>query len=75
VSDDQREQSNERFAGDLLRGAHRIGAFISSLGFDVTTDGVYYLHKKKSWPISKYGKDLIASKSKLTRHAHKLTSS
>jgi hypothetical protein len=66
---------SECLADDLLVGAERIAAFMGR-----TTDEVYYEARRKrqnkpgAWPIGKDGRELIASKVRLTRHAHKLTS-
>jgi hypothetical protein len=66
-------QTNDDLAGDLLLGADAIAGFLSSLGFgDVTPHNVYYLRRSNKMPISKFGKELLASKSKLLRHARKL---
>jgi len=60
---------SDRLADDLLLGAKCIGDFIGR-----TSDQVYYLARVGKWPIGRLGKDLIASKSKLTNHANKITS-
>jgi hypothetical protein len=62
----------ERLADDVLLGATSIAEHITSLGFPVDEDDVYYLHRAKKWPFNKYGAFLIASKSRLTCHAKKL---
>ena len=59
-------------ADDVLLGASTIAKHITSLGFPVDEDDVYYLHRAKKWPFNKYGVFLIASKRRLTRHAKKL---
>jgi hypothetical protein len=61
--------SSERLADDLLLGAKSIGEFIGA-----SEDQVYYLARVGKWPIGRLGKDLIASKARLTSHAHKVTS-
>jgi hypothetical protein len=72
--DDQSEKSGERLADDLLRGAEKIAEFLG-----LTKEQLYYEARRKrdkkegAWPIGKDGKELIASKARLTRHAHKLT--
>jgi hypothetical protein len=65
---------NKRFAEDLLLGAEAISDHLNSLGFQINEDGVYYAHRVQTWPISKHGKYLIATRSGLTRHAKKITS-
>jgi hypothetical protein len=65
---------NKRFAEDLLLGAEAISTHLNSLGFPINEDGVYYAHRVQTWPISKHGKFLIATRSGLTRHAKKITS-
>jgi hypothetical protein len=70
MSDNQ--QSNERIAADLLLGADEISNFLKSLGFEINTDGVYYARRAGKWPINRYGKELIASKSRLVNHAKKM---
>jgi hypothetical protein len=45
---------------------------VRELGLNVSTDGIYYARKKRGWPISKHGKTLFASKSKLTRYVRSL---
>ena len=72
--DDQSEKSEERaLAEDLLIGAEKIAAFMATavIGGDVDTGDVYYFRRSRKWPIGKLGKDLIASKAALTRHARK----
>jgi hypothetical protein len=73
MSDDQSE--NERFAADLLRGAARIAAYLKELGEEeVEPEDVYYLKKSGKYPIGRHGRDLIASKRQLSRHARKISS-
>jgi hypothetical protein len=60
---------SDRLADDLLLGAKSIGDFIGR-----SEDQVYYLARVGKWPIGRLGKDLIASKAKLTSHANKITS-
>jgi hypothetical protein len=72
--DDQSEKSDERaLADDLLFGAEQIAAFMATAltGTNVGADDVYYFRRSGKWPIGKLGKDLIASKAALTRHARK----
>jgi hypothetical protein len=69
------ESSDERFAADLLRGAPKIAAFLKELGWGKgEPDEPYYAHRVKSWPIGKIGKNLVASKTALARHARRVTS-
>ena len=73
---DNPEQSTastgERLADEVLQGGPAIRDHIRTLGFKITTDGVYYAHRTKKWPITKFGKDLFSTKSKLERHAKKI---
>jgi hypothetical protein len=72
--DGQSEKSEERgLADDLLFGAGRIAEFMAAavIGGEVDADDVYYFRRSGKWPIGKLGKDLIASKAALTRHARK----
>jgi hypothetical protein len=67
------EQSPEQtIAADLLIGAEKICEYIQALGFNATVDTVYYAKKTGRWPITKHGNTLLASKSKLTRHARSI---
>ena len=65
----------EPFANDLLVGAQKIRDFLISLGMPESVD-VYYLKKKKDWPIGKSGTEdsatLIATKRRLVRYAQKI---
>jgi hypothetical protein len=71
---DQQLAEKSELADDLLRGAEDIGAYIG-----LTRDQVYQEAKKKrkkvagAWPIGRLpgGRELIASKTALERHAHK----
>jgi hypothetical protein len=63
----------EHFAADLLVGAEEIRDHLTALGFEITVDGVYYAKKTQKWAIGKFGGELIASRSKLTRQARNLT--
>jgi hypothetical protein len=63
---------NERLAADLLIGAEDIRAHLKLLGIEMELDGVYYAHKKKKLPISKFGNQLISTRSKITRHIQNL---
>ena len=68
------EEGDKRLAGDLLVGATRIAEHISVLvGEPVDENDVYYFRRVQKWPIGKYGAELIASKTKLNRHAQKIT--
>jgi hypothetical protein len=62
-------------ADEVLQGAEEIRVFLKTLGFkSITVDSVYYAHKKKKWPITKFGKDLFSTKTQLKRHAKKILS-
>jgi len=74
MSIDDQSQNDERFAADLLRGAVRISAFLRELGEEVEPADVYYIKKSGKYPIGRHGRDLIASKRQLTRHAKKISS-
>ena len=70
----QHNEADDRRAGDLLVGASRIAAHISTLIDEPVTDAdVYYFRRAGKWPIGKYGAELIASKTKLNHHAEKIT--
>jgi hypothetical protein len=56
---------------DVLKGAPAIENYLAEIGFP--GEDAYYLHRTKRWPIGKYGKYLIATKSNLARHARKFT--
>jgi hypothetical protein len=62
MSIEETTKQAERLADDLLIGAPAIAA---ELGVEVAA--VYYIFKKKRLPIGKFGKNLIASRSKLRR--------
>jgi hypothetical protein len=66
-------QHDDGPAGDLLVGAKQIAEYITSLGIPTDEDDVYYARRAKKLPIGKYGAELIASKTKLNRHADKIT--
>jgi hypothetical protein len=72
MSDDQSE-NDQRFAADLLRGAVRISAFLRELGEEVEPEDIYYLKRSGKYPIGRHGRELIASKRQLTRHARKIS--
>jgi hypothetical protein len=76
ASPQQHDDGDERrLVGDLLVGADAIREYLVSLGMPTEID-VYYLKRSGQWPIGKTSGDggkLIASKRRLTRHAHKLT--
>jgi hypothetical protein len=65
----QQSQPEERVGDDLSIGARAIA---NELG--VTLSAVYYLHRKRLFPIGRLGKTLIASRRKLQRAALTLTS-
>ena len=70
----QHDEDDQRFTADLVRGAERIAEVLAEiLGEPVSADQVYYWHKKKRWPFTKHGADLIASRKKLHSHGRKLT--
>jgi hypothetical protein len=69
---DDDDEPVERLADDVLLGAKSIAEHITSLGFPVDENDVYYLHRVKKWPFHKYGAFLIASKRRLTRHAKEI---
>jgi hypothetical protein len=71
VVSDESAKPNERPADDLIRGAEKIGAFIGLTYYEARRKRE---NKPGAWPIGKDGKELIASRARLTRHAHKLTS-
>lgn len=69
----QSDPTHTEMANDLLLGAKDIAAFLQSIGFkDATTSNVYYWAKRKNFPISKFGKELIASKSRIAYEIRKL---
>jgi hypothetical protein len=73
--DTTNDQSDEvgALAGDVLLGAEKIAAHLTTiLGQKVDEDDVYYAHRAKKWPISKYGAFLITSKTRLNSHAKKI---
>ena len=57
-----------RLSDDLLFGAEAIAA---ELGLKPAQ--IYYIHKSKKLPISKFGRMLVASRRKLQRAAAALT--
>lgn len=61
---------NSTPADDVLIGAPAIENFLAEIGYP--DSDAYYLRKVGRWPIGKYGKFLLATKSGLTRHARKL---
>ena len=69
----QHDERDKRLAGDALVGAKQIAEFITSLGVPTDEDDVYYARRAKKLPIGKYGAELIASKTKLTRYVDKIT--
>jgi hypothetical protein len=67
------QSAYDDLAADLLRGADEISEFLTSIGFKNATPGkVYYWVKNKRIPVSKFGNELIASKSKIVRDTRKL---
>jgi hypothetical protein len=63
----------QTIAADMLIGAENIRDHLRELGLiNISTDAVYYGRAKRGWPISKHGKTLFASKSKLTRYVRSL---
>jgi hypothetical protein len=55
-------------AGDLLRGAQAIAAFLRAEGLtDVTESQIYYFARVQKLPIGRWNKELIASKKRLSR--------
>ena len=71
ITDNQSDEVGA-LADDVLLGAKNIAEHITALGFPVTEADVYYLRRAKKWPFNKYGAFLIASKTRLTRHAKEL---
>jgi hypothetical protein len=65
------DHPNTQTASDVLIGAEAIEEHLASIGFP--DEDAYYLHRTQRWPIGKYGKYLIATKTNLDRHARKLT--
>jgi hypothetical protein len=71
--DTNKPNEGDTTAGDLLVNAGPIAEYITSLGVPVEKEEVYYLARAKKWPIGKYGAYLVASKTRLSRHAEKIT--
>jgi hypothetical protein len=78
VLDDQ--DHAELVGDDLLRGAEALGVFLVELGLippaddpDILKQRVYYAVKAKRLPVGKYGRELIASKTRLIKHVRKIT--
>jgi hypothetical protein len=68
------EQADQEFLSDLLRGADAISAFIRELGeTHIKPQNVYYLKRSGKYPIARHGRELVASKRQLTRHARKIS--
>jgi hypothetical protein len=65
------DDSNTSPDDNVLIGAEAIEAHLASIGFP--DEDAYYLKKIGRWPIGKYGKFLIATRTGLDRHARKLT--
>jgi hypothetical protein len=57
-------------SADVLIGAGAIEEHLASIGFP--DSDAYYLRRVGRWPIGKYGKFLLATKTNLDRHAKKL---
>lgn len=69
ITQEDAERQGKRLADDLLRGAREIGDYIG-----LSEDAVYHAHRMKKLPIGKFGKELIAFKSKLERAMRGLVS-
>jgi hypothetical protein len=65
--DARNNDTQAELADDFLFGAEMIAIFMTDIGLPTTVNGIYYAYKKRSLPIGKYGKCLIASRKKLTR--------
>ena len=52
---------------DFLKGAAAIAEHLRRNGLNVSDSDVYYLAKSKKLPIGKFGKNLLASKRRLSR--------
>ena len=52
---------------DFLKGAAAIAEHLRNEGLSVTDADVYYLARSKKLPMGKWGKNLIASKRRLSR--------
>jgi hypothetical protein len=63
-------------AADLLIGAAAIASELKELGLleEADEDKVYYTARMKKLPIGRYGKSLLASRTKLRNAARALTS-
>ena len=72
--DARNNETQAELADDFLFGAESISVFLTSIGLPTTVNGIYYAYKKRSLPIGKYGKCLIASRKKLTRTVQGLVS-
>ena len=55
------------FDDDFLKGAAAIAEHLRRNGLNVANTDVYYLAKSKKLAIGKFGKNLIASKRRLSR--------
>jgi len=69
------DEQDERLGGEFLPGADAILKYLIHLGVlqpDAEAEAVYYLKRTKRWPIGSDGGKLIASKSRLARHAQKI---
>jgi hypothetical protein len=69
------QQEDERLAGEFLPGAEAILKYLIHLGVlkpDAEPEAVYYLKRTGRWPIGSDGGKLIATKSRLARHARKI---
>ena len=73
MADNQRDESTERLAGDMLVGAANIAAFLTDeLDVETDEDAVYYGKRTGKLPLGKYGSLLIGSKDHLRRHFGKI---
>jgi hypothetical protein len=63
------DQNDAHLADDVVHGAKNLAEYLTSLGFPVSEDNVYYLHRVEKWPFHKYGRLLLGSKRELASHA------
>jgi hypothetical protein len=65
---DDNSQPSDLADNDLVRGASAIAEHLRSVGLDnVDESDVYYFARSKKLSIGRFGKDLLASKKRLTR--------
>jgi hypothetical protein len=65
---DDNSQQSDLADNDLLRGASAIAEHLRSVGLDnVDESKIYYFARSKKLSIGRFGKDLIASKKRLSR--------